>query len=309
MIFSKIFLMIFYICRLNGEKRRHHGLKFCEKNPILKNLNRTAIIELEKELFEWDRKTLARMNEIARSLGNGVHAYLADTSTPFFSKNDPCDTNGINGIESGVELIFPVKKTLPCRSLKKFGRENTIGDTGKFLCNADVIFQQPDCIIYSLGSNNQFDFEEAILREFPKCKVYTFDCTSKPPPDTENYKNVIFNKWCLGPKDFIAEGGREYRTLESIMQTLNHPSIQLLKMDIEGWEMDVFEAMLKFPYNSNLPYQISFETHHWHFWSPLALQHLALSQALKNAGYRFVSFENNVHCKSCNEFTVVRVYC
>jgi len=32
------------------------------------------------------------------------------------------------------------------------------------------------CVVYSIGSNNQWDFEEAIFRS-TKCMIETFDCT------------------------------------------------------------------------------------------------------------------------------------
>ena len=45
------------------------------------------------------------------------------------------------------------------KNLSRFGQS----DGGKFLC-MDAVLQQPGCIIYSLGSNGNYDFEEAMLQ-------------------------------------------------------------------------------------------------------------------------------------------------
>ena len=70
----------------------------------------------------------------------------------------------------------------------------------------------------------------------------------------------------------------------------------------------MFQALLSDALNHGLPYQISFETHYWNLWTFSTL-HLALFEALHFAGYRLVSWDHNVRCPSCNEFTVVRLYC
>lgn len=93
------------------------------------------------------------------------------------------------------------------------------------------------------------------------------------------------------------------------MNKYNHSRVHLLKMDVEGYEVDVFKAMLTPPFSKLLPYQLSFETHYWMHSVSWALIHAALFAQLKKAGYRPVSREINVQCVSCAEHTFVRTYC
>lgn len=48
----------------------------------------------------------------------------------------------------------------PYGDIKRVGGD---GDGGKFLC-MEGILNEPGCIIYSLGSNGQYEFEEAMLK-------------------------------------------------------------------------------------------------------------------------------------------------
>lgn len=45
----------------------------------------------------------------------------------------------------------------------KLERLGSDGDGGKFVC-MDNYLQEEGCIVYSLGSNGQYDFEEAVLQ-------------------------------------------------------------------------------------------------------------------------------------------------
>jgi hypothetical protein len=60
------------------------------------------------------------------------------------------------------------------------------GDGPKWVCDPHRI--DPDsCLIYSFGSNNDFSFEESVLREISaKCEIHTFDPTIGPTPSSES---------------------------------------------------------------------------------------------------------------------------
>jgi hypothetical protein len=53
------------------------------------------------------------------------------------------------------------------------------GDEEKRVCWTPE-FEQDDCVVFSLGSNNQWTFEENVVKE-TKCKIHTFDCTVFDP--------------------------------------------------------------------------------------------------------------------------------
>ncbi len=243
---------------------------------------------------------------LSHSFGVGNNAFLGNFKPVF--QGDACGFNVTGEVESMDLLTFSTdaNSMLTCPSeLKRFG-DGEKGDTGKLLCEADLLFSLPDCVIYSLGSNNQWEFEIAISKASPHCQIFTFDCTSNPPPTP--IERVTFEPVCLGRVSEVIDN-RHYHSLKYLMKKHNHSSVSLLKMDIEGFEMDVFNDILTVPFSPTLPYQISFETHTWHYLPTTALQHMALFQQLTFAGYRFVSRENNVQCPSCNEHTMIRVYC
>ena len=63
--------------------------------------------------------------------------------------------------------------TWSCGFEEKLGER---GDGGKWICDPHRISKQKQkCLAYSIGSNNQYDFEEAINRHVPGCEIHTFD--------------------------------------------------------------------------------------------------------------------------------------
>ena len=173
------------------------------------------------------------------------------------------------------------------------------GDGGKWLCSVENM--RKGCIIYSLGSRNEFDFEESMLATTP-CTIHTFDCTvdgsAKP-----NNPRVVFHRQCLGDRD----DARHYLPLAALAAENGHAHIDILKMDIEGGEYSVFRALAAARGDpataSLLPDQISFESHvnvddnFWRMWSDVL-----------DLGYAIVSREDNIYCSHCVEYTVVRAF-
>jgi Methyltransferase domain len=43
-------------------------------------------------------------------------------------------------------------------------RVGNVGEGGKWLCDPDCLIAKGNCLVFSVGSNNQFDFEEVRLR-------------------------------------------------------------------------------------------------------------------------------------------------
>ena len=195
-----------------------------------------------------------------------------------------------------------------------------VADGSKWLCRG-LDEQGPSCVVYSIGSNDQWDFEEAIFKG-TQCTVFTFDCTITPRkmPDYIK-KRVKFHNICVGSSDRTV-GGQEFRTLGSMMRMLGHDAVTLLKMDVEGYEYDVLYSLLRrddqWAY-ARLPHQISIELHYqagkkaiglgW-YGRYLTVGELAnLAQALYWGGYRIVSSEVNPKWPQCIELTLVRYRC
>ena len=116
-----------------------------------------------------------------------------------------------------------------------------VGDGVKWGCGLNWLAQQPqqECVIYSVGSHNDFSFEESVLQYLPHCKVFTFDPTvAVPMVPADIADRVEFRKWGLAGKD---EG--EYLMLSTMMSKLGHSHVDILKVDIEGWEYPAFFAL------------------------------------------------------------------
>lgn len=215
----------------------------------------------------------------------------------------------------------------PCTPLSRLG--GTAGaDGGKWICGAAAL--APGCIIYSLGSNNEWEFEEAVLAHTP-CEVFTFDCTSDPPK-RDLGPRLHFEKVCLGE----VAGDARYRTLRDIAAAHGHADISLLKMDIEGFEFGVVESMWRGALAGGggstalLPAQLTVEVHDVTIMNGLAWScgdvcartpppygddvtlrpgdMLPLWVQLTDLGYVVVSREDNAMCTECAEFTLVRAF-
>ena len=159
--------------------------------------------------------------------------------------------------------------------------QNCIGgrcksDTSKIACGVTQQNMVAPCVVYSIGGNNQWEFERGILDNSP-CDVHTFDCTGPKTRYTRqpNSTRSHFHHVCLGtqfipapvepPKSNTAPHG-EFWTLPQIQNSLQHAQIDLLKLDIEGWEWPLFNSWptltdMAAP-TTVLPMQILVEVHY-----------------------------------------------
>ena len=214
------------------------------------------------------------------------------------------------------DLFDPFLTCPDGRAPVRFGAAS---DGGKFIC-ADVL-NAPDCVVYSLGSNGDFAFEETIL-ERTACTVVTFDCTSEARVVNPRH---LYVKKCLGSAERMAGDPGSWITLEAAMASMGHADLALLKIDIEGAEYDVLSEWTQDA--PGLPRQVAVEVHYdWIYWMTPAfrdskdtsnllwpmhkmrLADLALFMShLTGAGYGVVSREDNDRSPHCSEFTLLRV--
>lgn len=63
-----------------------------------------------------------------------------------------------------------------CLHERRVGR---LGDGGKWICDPHRITNQDDCLVYSVGSNNDFSFEQSVLDEIGQhCEIHTVSICS-----------------------------------------------------------------------------------------------------------------------------------
>jgi hypothetical protein len=234
-----------------------------------------------------------------------------------------------------------------CAGLARYPQDNRVLDGAKWLCGLRSL--APGCVIYSLGSNAQFEFEYLMVEHTP-CQVHTFDCTvdaSAPSFPREELAargkgRVVFHPLCVSDGSADSQGGSSqgaYRTLRQLTHSLNHTTVNLLKMDIEGYEYRVLEGMLADSMAEGkegssldyLPLQISFELHTrsvflqaaglndppgpsppkgWYNYGGLSAGDMQVFwTALTDLGYVLAAREDNPGFKGGAEFAAVRAFC
>ena len=172
----------------------------------------------------------------------------------------------------------------PSYSCTVIGRMGCPGDGGKWVCDPHYFLLLKDCVVYSIGSNNEFSFEEAVHRFNPECEIHTFDPDAPSPENKPDF--VHFHPWKLGSYDSHSEFTF---TVQSIMRRLGHRNITVLKADCEGCELDSFSTPA-FPSAPGAVQQILIEVHF--DGEP---QHIHnLFNFLSSRGYAIFSKEPNI---------------
>lgn len=235
------------------------------------------------------------------------------------------------GRPKGHRRFAPFSPLLQCKDVTSIGGQPG-EDTSKLVCGLKNL--QEGCIVYSIGGNNQWEFELDIVKQTP-CVVYTLDCTG--PRDrfqVPEHDRIIFEHICLGsqPEDGQADclsnttKCGSTMTLQMIQERLNHnKAADLLKIDIEGHEIPLF---LSWNDASKYPIQILVEVHYLTTFKELVDDHhtkngviyhsiiwefafeediINLAAHLMDLGYFTVIRDDNVHCPSCTELSLIRV--
>eukprot|EP00980_Cylindrotheca_fusiformis_P025272 scaffold13380_cov110-Cylindrotheca_fusiformis.AAC.6 len=127
-----------------------------------------------------------------------------------------------------------------CRFEERVGRQ---GDGGKWICDPHRIQEKTDCLIYSVGSNNDFSFEREVKNVIGShCEIHTFD-----PADYSkraNEEGAIYHQWGISNKNGRNGKGQVMKTLHETAKDLGHlgRTVDVFKIDCEGCELDSFET-------------------------------------------------------------------
>jgi len=116
------------------------------------------------------------------------------------------------------------------------------GEGGKWICDPERIRRSEECLVYSVGSMNDFRFEEAILKDISSsCEVHVFDHTVANP--TNIPQGVMFHAWGLAAE---TDTSNSMFTLHEILKRLGHIGrrIDIFKIDCEGCEWVTYPAWL-----------------------------------------------------------------
>ena len=181
------------------------------------------------------------------------------------------------------------------------------------------------CIVYAAGLAGSVRFEAAVVSE-AGCSVHAFDCTlTEAQPE---WTFLSFHDWCLGQERSFENNVYSrrkaatnstflFKSLAEVRNELGHPQIDLLKVDIEGFEWDLFETSLfAEAKDADLPQQLLFELHTMGA-KPDVPQSLLVHRSkaavdrlflrLFDIGYRVMHKELNDFDSRCAEFALLRV--
>lgn len=170
------------------------------------------------------------------------------------------------------------------------------------------------CDIISVGSNGLWGFEEAIFAK-TACRVHTFDCTGNFPAPHSIKSRVFSYHKCIGH----LPGNPDYISYNEMLVLAGIRSAPaFLKIDVEGFEWNIFPGMLSAAQAHLLPLQIGFEIHQHALASGLGwrrngktIEEIALfGEMLFRAGYLVLHRRDNlygVYGEAC-EFLIAKVY-
>jgi hypothetical protein len=168
-----------------------------------------------------------------------------------------------------------------CFTDERFGgphRYDAFGDGPKFVCGIDYLratttttttrkpkkkkkkkqkassssSSSSSCLVYSVGSHNDIEFEMGIDDLLPGCETHTFDPTLRVPFLGDAYST--FHPWGLGQDGVTVTYNDNTFVTQSFMnmfRALGHVGrrLDILKVDCEGCEYDamvpLFEAMVR----------------------------------------------------------------
>ena len=229
--------------------------------------------------------------------------------------------------------FFPFDSLASCKEISCIGGRCG-ADEAKIICGLEELQDDTNCVAYSIGGNNQWEFELDIISR-TKCNVHTFDCTGDVTrfhkPD---HSRIHFHHICLSDRyaapNLACDKSRglcgAMMTLKEIQTMLNHSRIDFLKMDIEGYEWPVFESWYAMSLGEKwvLPMQIAAEIHYRTYAVFEDLFHIAnvtpsnkadfrlprdmvsLEEKMMRMGYIPIFNDLNAYCPHCTEVTWVR---
>lgn len=190
----------------------------------------------------------------------------------------------------------------------------------KLMCSVPIISNQSCGEMMSIGSNGEWGFEN-VITSVTDCKIHTFDCTVAQPNKPRN-PSIQFYPYCLGKQDKNISN-REYMSYFSMLKKANINSApKLLKIDVEGFEYDIFTSMLLEANSNNmrhlLPQQVAMELHYstrmydldWQLrYRQAAEIAMFVGLMFRKGGYVLVHTKFTRGCSPCMEVLFVRTFC
>jgi hypothetical protein len=159
--------------------------------------------------------------------------------------------------KSGINIwdLFPPE--VSCPDIERVGN---IGEGGKWVCGLSWLKKQASastaplrgssseskCIIYSYGVSIETTFEQHML-SLPdlRCEIFAFDPTVVKVNNIPSNASLTFHKQALWSTSGSTDQFIFTEHLFDTMNRLNHSFIDILKIDIEGSEWEIFHDLFQ----------------------------------------------------------------
>jgi hypothetical protein len=150
-------------------------------------------------------------------------------------------------------------------------------------------YDDKPCIVYSMGSNNDFSFEEQVRMVAPGCEIHTFDPTIKETGKGKNIYDQYHDSYGFGGID-SDEGRFAVKSIGTITKELKHTHVDFLKVDVEGYEWTFLDAV---DWRQTKVGQLLVEIHpaKGRTKEPTAKELNTIFNKLENAGFYLISIE------------------
>lgn len=175
----------------------------------------------------------------------------------------------------------------------------------KYACGIHKITDNP--VVYSLGSNKKQDFEISFLHLRPDSKIFVYEINAeKLPPNRLRRIQIAYHAIGLGYEK--SNSSVQLMTLHDMMTANNHSYIDVLKMDIEGfeWLFMKYEAPLLARIGQVLVEVHAYTKRFQHLASPRGP--VELIEAFEKNNFRLFHKEGNFNpgYACCSEWSVIQ---
>ncbi|KAF9975420.1 hypothetical protein BGZ73_000925 [Actinomortierella ambigua] len=140
---------------------------------------------------------------------------------------------------------FPAAFRCP-HQIERYG---PIDDGGRWMCGMEIYAEsprRPKCVVYSFGLRDETQWEEEVLAR-TNCEIWGFDASLSDLGEAlKSHPRMHFEKISLGRESKVDSKGVVWQTLQMIMKRLGHTWIDILKVDIEGFEFDTFHGLMDY---------------------------------------------------------------
>lgn len=202
------------------------------------------------------------------------------------------------------QLWYMFQPVLPCFwTFEKTPSSSVLHDGGKWLCGLLELHQMRNesnvdyglgkhyenkCVVYSMGSNNEFAFEKHVRSVASGCEIHTFDPTIKETGKGKAFYDVYHSDFGLGGEN-SDYGKFKVKSIATIMKELQHTHVDYLKVDVEGFEWEFLNTA---DWASTKVGQILIELHQGKgVNNPTAKELNDIFNRLEFSGYRLISLE------------------